>query len=106
MIHTNRLLCISDQWMVRKNAKYHHILVHFGNSLADRGDKVGFSTDDLKNPLVLRCSGFQPVFRLSPYYQPEEIPRGNSFKGIFLDSHLAETEMFLTRNYRWDFGRD
>ena len=83
MIHTNRLLCISDQWMVRKNAKYHHILVHFGNSLADRGDKVGFSTDDLKNPLVLRCSGFQPVFRLSPYYQPEEIPRGNSFKGNF-----------------------
>ena len=34
--------------MVRKNAGYHHSLVHSGNSLADSGDKAGFSMDDLK----------------------------------------------------------
>ena len=96
---------VTNGWF-EKNAGYHHSLVHSASSLADSGDKAGFSMDDLKNPLVLRRSGFQPVFRLSPCCQPEEIPRGNSFKGIFLDSHLAETEMFLTRNYRWDFGRD
>ena len=60
----------------------------------------------LENPLVLRCSDFQPVFRLPPYCQYEEIPHSNSFRGILLDPHMAGTEAFPTQNYYPNFGRD